>query len=107
MAEGSRVRYKADYIWEAPDDGSRHEVIDGELCVSPPPAWRHQRYRSRLMLMVLGPVVYRDGLGEMVPAPKGVVLDEDSGVAPGLLFIRKERVGIIRERGRRGRPDWW
>ena len=38
-----------DRIWtvddldELPDDGNRYEIIDGELFVTPAPAWPHQR----------------------------------------------------------------
>ena len=34
------VRFKAEDIWDAPEDGNVYEVIDGELYVTPAPAWR-------------------------------------------------------------------
>lgn len=99
-----KVRYRAEDIWDMPDDGNTYEVIDGELYVSPSPGFRHQRSTGRLYL-IIGPVVYRDELGEMVTAPLGVVLDPESGVQPDLLFIRRDRAGIISERGIEGAPD--
>jgi len=36
------VRFLASDIWDAPDNGKKYEVIDGNLCMSPPPAWKHQ-----------------------------------------------------------------
>lgn len=104
MAEKSGVRYKADYIWETPDDGNRYEVIDGELYVTPPPSLGHQRGLSRL-LMLIAPFVDREGLGEVFPAPTGVVLDPEGGVQPDLLFVRRERADILSQRGIEGPPD--
>ena len=42
MAARSKVRFLATDIWDTPDDGKRYEVIDGQLCVSPPPVTEHQ-----------------------------------------------------------------
>lgn len=35
-----------------PDDGKRHEIIDGEHCVTPSPNRRHQRLVGRLHLEI-------------------------------------------------------
>jgi len=99
-----KVRYKAEDIWDLPDDGNTYEVIDGELYVSPGPKFSHQRAAGRLFI-IIGMVVYRDHLGEIVTAPTGVVLDPESGVQPDILFIRRERASIISERGVEGAPD--
>jgi hypothetical protein len=42
MAVPKRIRFKADDIWDTPDDGKRYEVIDGQLYVTPPPVTEHQ-----------------------------------------------------------------
>lgn len=47
MALPHKARYRADDIWDTPDDGNRYEVIDGVLYVSPPPIWDHQLGLSR------------------------------------------------------------
>ncbi len=65
------IRFKADDIWDTPEDGKRYEVIDAGLYVTPPPGWGHQRGVSKLLLIV-GTHVYRNALGEIVPAPVGV-----------------------------------
>ena len=104
MTQRSRIRYRAEDIWDTPEDSNRYEVIDGDLYVTPAPAWRHQRCLGRLYIIV-GSAVYREGLGEIVPAPTGVVLDPDDGVQPDLLFIKRERLGIISARGVEGAPD--
>src|SRR4051812_16156417 len=98
------VRFKAEDIWDAPDDGNVYEVIDGELYVTPAPAWRHQRALNRLNLPI-GTYVYSHGLGEVVTAPTGVVLGIGTGVQPDLLYISRERLHLISERGVEGAPD--
>jgi Uma2 family endonuclease len=49
--------------------------------------------------------VYRQGLGELVAAPVGVVLDESTGVQPDLVYVSRERLGLISARGVEGAPD--
>jgi Uma2 family endonuclease len=104
MALPRKARYQASDIWDTPDDGHRYEVIDGELYVTPPPSWDHQRGLSKLHLRV-GPFVYEHGLGEVVQAPIGVVLDEGTAVQPDLVYVSRERRAIIVERGIEGAPD--
>lgn len=104
MAARSRVRFKAEDIWEAPDDEYRYEVIDGELYMTPSPSWSHQRALMKLSVYV-AEWVYRHALGEVVSAPLGVVLDEETAVQPDLLYVSCERAGIISARGLEGAPD--
>jgi Uma2 family endonuclease len=104
MAVRGRVRFKADDIWDTPDDGKRYEVIDGELFVTPPPVWGHQYASSRLHIYV-GQHVYANRLGALVSAPVGVVLDDENGLQPDLVYVSAERAGIISERGIEGAPD--
>lgn len=98
------VRFKAGDIWDAPDDQYRYEVIDGGLFMTPAPGWPHQRGLGKLHIY-LGGWVYLHELGEIVEAPVGVVLDEEAGVQPDLVFISRERLGIISARGVEGAPD--
>lgn len=104
MAMRGRVRFKANDIWDAPEDGNRYEVIDGELFVTPAPGWLHQRGLNKLNIR-LGQHIYDHDLGEIVTAPTAVVLDEETGVEPDLVYISRERLGIISERGVEGAPD--
>jgi Uma2 family endonuclease len=101
---GTHIRFKADDIWDTPDDGKRYEVIDGALYVTPPPGWGHQRGITKLILIV-GGHVYQHGLGEVVPAPVGVKLDEENAVEPDLVYVSNERRQIIVDRGVVGVPD--
>jgi Uma2 family endonuclease len=104
MARRSSIRFRADDIWDTPEDGNRYEVIDGELYVSPPPIEPHQRASGALHYYVTHHVRQRR-LGRVYFAPLGVVLDEENGVQPDLVYISRERLGIIAERGVEGAPD--
>jgi Uma2 family endonuclease len=104
MAGRSKVRFKAGDIWDVPDDKFRYEVIDGDLFMTPAPSWKHQTALMELSLLV-GAWVRAHRLGSVVQAPVGVVLDEENGVQPDLVYVSRERAHIISERGVEGSPD--
>jgi Uma2 family endonuclease len=98
------TRFLASDIWDAPDNGKKYEVIGGVLYVSPAPVWKHQLQLNRLNKRVIN-WVDDHRLGYVVTGPTGVVLDDENGVEPDLLFISHERAHIISERGVEGAPD--
>jgi Uma2 family endonuclease len=104
MTVRSGVRFKADDIWDTPEDGNRYEVIDGELYVTPPPLEPHQGAAGALYRHI-SPYVHERRLGKIYFAPLGVVLDDENGVQPDLVYVSSERQGIIVERGIEGAPD--
>lgn len=73
-----------------PEDGSRYEIIDGELYVSKPPHWRHQ-----LTCDQVGDALRRwskiSGDGVAVTAP-GLIFAESEAVAPDLVWVSRERL---------------
>ena len=104
MALRSGVRFTADDIWDTPEDGKRYEVVDGELYVTPPPREPHQRASTNLVGYIWQ-YVHQRRLGTVYSAPFGVVLDEDNGVQPDIVYVSRERQGMIVERGIEGAPD--
>lgn len=50
-----------------PDNGSRYEIIDGELFVTRAPHWKHQKACARI-ISALDVWSQTTGLGEVVPA---------------------------------------
>src|SRR5579884_4475275 len=96
MAVRRGVQFLATDIWDTPDDGKRYEVIDGELYVTPPPKWGHQRGITKLLVFIAN-YIYPRKLGEVVPAPTGLVLDDHNGLDPDLIYISSARAGIITE----------
>ena len=98
------VRFLASDIWDAPDNGKTYEVIDGELYVSPAPDLEHQRQLNRLNKWVINWVDDHD-LGTVFTSPTGVVLDDENGIEPDLLFVSHGRAHILKRRGVEGAPD--
>ena len=87
-----------------PEDGQRHEILDGVHVVSPAPGRRHQRVSSRLSAR-LETFVEKKGLGEVYPAPFDVRLSEHDVLEPDLLFISSGRIEILTEDHVLGAPD--
>jgi Uma2 family endonuclease len=87
-----------------PEDGQRHEIIDGEHYVTPSPVTLHQRIGFRLTLR-LGGFVELHGLGEVFVAPYDVVFSKHDIVQPDLLFISRQRAGIVTPKNVQGSPD--
>ena len=104
MTVRSGLRFKADDMWDTPEDGNRYEVIDGELYVTPPPLERHQNASSTLHGYIW-PYVHQRQLGKVYSAPFGVVLDDENGIQPDIVYVSRERHGLIVERGLEGAPD--
>lgn len=71
---------------QLPDDGNRYEVIDGELFVTPAPAWRHQAAVFELA-RIIADYVEPQGIGAVLPAPADVVFTEYRGVQPDLFVV--------------------
>src|SRR5688500_11271223 len=87
-----------------PDDGNRYEVIAGELYVSPSPRPSHQLILTPL-IMRLHPFVEQFGLGRVYIGPIDVLFAEGDYLEPDLVFVRRDRLGIVSDRGLEGPPD--
>lgn len=87
-----------------PEDGKRHELIDGDHYVTPAPLTKHQRIVAALHRLI-GPFVYERSLGTVFCAPVDVLLSHVDVVQPDFLFISTTRSSIITERNIQGAPD--
>jgi len=87
-----------------PDDGKRHEIIDGVHYVTPSPNRRHQRLVGRLHLQVARHLEAHPGLGEVFLAPFDVVLSRFDVVEPDLLFIAGDQPEILTAQNVQGPP---
>jgi Uma2 family endonuclease len=87
-----------------PEDGQRHEILDGEHYVTPSPFLRHQRISIRLSSWLFN-FVDQHGLGEVFAAPADVVLSPYDIVQPDIFFISNERARIATEKNVQGAPD--
>lgn len=84
------VKLTYDDLLHLPEDGLRHEIVDGEHFVSAAPNTRHQRLVRRLTV-ALGAWLEDHGIGELFPAPFDVVLSRHDVVEPDLVFLSNVR----------------
>ena len=87
-----------------PDDGCRHELIDGEHHVTPSPLTKHQRIVLNLSL-ILGPFVRKKKLGEVFVSPVDVVFSHLDVVVPDLVYVSNERSKVVTDKNLQGAPD--
>ena len=87
-----------------PDDGKRHEIIEGDHSVTPAPKTKHQKVSFNLTVAIGSFVKQRD-LGMVLAAPCDVILSDENVVQPDLLFVSTARAAIVTEDNIRGAPD--
>ena len=87
-----------------PDDGKRHELIDGEHYVTPASNRRHQVAVTNLTALLVLAVRERR-LGRVFVAPFDVVFTRYDVVEPDLLFISAERSAVLTDANVQGAPD--
>ena len=87
-----------------PDDGKRHEIIDGEHYVTPAPNLRHQAI-SRNLTVRIGSFLLDHPLGRLFAAPCDVYLSRFDVVEPDLLFVSSAKNALFAANGIQGAPD--
>ncbi len=103
-------KYDSDAVRLTYDDycrmpaGLRYELVEGDLRMVPSPDVFHQEISKRLQRILLEWIEDR-GLGKVYNAPIDVVLSEHNVVQPDLLYVSRERLGIIEKANIWGAPD--
>jgi Uma2 family endonuclease len=92
-----------DYL-QFPDDGLRHEIIEGQHYVTPSPSTRHQRIVLRLLYLIENHL-QQNPVGELFAAPFDVLLSEYDVLEPDLLFLSLARSPLLTEKNLEGAPD--
>src|SRR5262249_53313752 len=87
-----------------PDDGKRYELINGELFELTGPTPKHQ-WASGGLYDRLKPFVLRNELGLVYYSPIDVYLTPHNTVQPDIVYVSRERLGIIRAQKIEGAPD--
>ena len=87
-----------------PDDGCRHEVIDGEHVVNPAPDMYHQRLSRRIQFQLYTQIELQ-GLGEVFDAPVDLQLSEWDIVQPDLVVVLSHNEKIMTPKKIEGSPD--
>lgn len=103
MAIAAKKLTYADFE-KIPADGFRHEIIEGEECMTPAPNPDHQSVIVKLTALLWSHVTARK-LGRLFVAPTDVVLSDHDVVEPDLFFITQDRVQIIGPKNIQGAPD--
>lgn len=97
--------YTIDDIYALPD-GTRAELIDGEMYMMAPPGLRHQRLVSFIHGTIFQYISEKNGDCEVFPAPFAVFLNSDDRtyVEPDISVICDK--SKLDEKGCYGAPDW-
>jgi Uma2 family endonuclease len=100
-----RVKLTYDDLLALPDDGMRHELIDGEHYETPAPISAHQLIVGNLYLWLSGHVRERK-LGVVMLAPFDIVFSPHDVVEPDLMYFAADRFKqVVGERNAQGPPD--
>jgi Uma2 family endonuclease len=100
----SQKRYTyADFLL-FPDDGKRHEIIDGIHYATPSPNTRHQELVGRLHLAIALHLRTHRSAGRVFLAPFDVVFSNWDVVEPDLLFIAGDQLNILTDKNVQGSP---
>jgi Uma2 family endonuclease len=87
-----------------PDDGKRHEILEGEHVMTPAPAPRHQSVVAHLTHLLLA-FLEEHPVGRAWPAPTDVILSTTDVAQPDLCYVQAARLGIVTDRAIEGAPD--
>jgi Uma2 family endonuclease len=88
-----------------PDDGLRHELIDGEHFVTPSPASRHQIVLANLFRLI-GSHTHMAKCGVTLFAPYDIVFTDHDVVEPDLMYFSNARyAAVVTEKNAQGAPD--
>lgn len=102
-AGGSQRRLTYADFRRFPNDGQRHELINGEHAVTPSPIWRHQELSVRLVI-ALGTFLQANPIGSVFHAPFDCVFSFFDIVEPDLLVVTNDQREILTKRNVRGAP---
>ena len=102
VPQAYRLGY-ADWL-RLPDDGRLCELLEGELFLAPPPSIAHQR-ASRNVELRLAEHLRATGAGEVLYAPVGVRLSDDTVLEPDLVVVLREHADRVGTQAIEGPPD--
>lgn len=97
-------RMTAAEFWDAAPDDRKAELINGVMVMAPPPLDIHEKLFGFLFSLLRDYVEEHD-LGEVRGSRTGVELAPDQVYEPDLLFVSRDRLGIVQRHGVVGPPD--
>jgi len=99
-----RIKYTYQDYLNLPDDGKRYELINGELVMTPAPNTIHQNIIVK-MIYEIERFLQQQKIGKLFCAPTDVKFNDTNILQPDIVFISKERSGVITENIINGAPD--
>jgi Uma2 family endonuclease len=87
-----------------PEGAPNHQLIEGDLVVSPSPSSFHQDILINLVT-IFRSYLREHPIGKIYVAPLDTYLSDINVFQPDLLFVRKENLPIVEEHGIEGAPD--
>ena len=97
------IRLTYDDFVHFPDDGNRHELIDGVHHVTPSRDVRHQVIVVRLVVEI-ATYLKQHPVGRVFIAPLDVVLSNHDVVEPDVLFVATDQTEMLTEKNVQGPP---
>lgn len=102
-AAGMKLTYDDFLLF--PDDGKRHELIDGEHYVTASPNTKHQQVSMDLAFLIRS-WLEEHPIGRLFAAPYDIVLSHFDVVVPDLIYVSNERSAqIVTAAHLRGAPE--
>ena len=102
---GSRVKLTYDDFVLFPDDGLRHELIDGEHYVTASPNMKHQWVSGNLHFLIRS-WLETHRVGRLFYAPFDVVFTRFDVVEPDLLYVSNDRAtDVLTKANVQGAPE--
>ena len=98
-----KVRFTVEDYMSTPE-GTRYELLDGDMIVAPSPSTRHQRILLELAIILNGFIKSR-GLGSLWTSPFDVIFAGQEVAQPDILFVSNARAEIVTPDNVQGAPD--
>ena len=98
------TRLTVDDFMLFPDDGKRHEIIDGVHYVTPSPVTRHQTISGRLFLSLGNFLEAHPARGRVFFARLDVIFTRWDVVEPDLMVVAGDQLDIITTKNVQGAP---
>lgn len=80
------------------------QLINNQIIMSPAPSDTHQKVKLKISANLFL-LVEKNEWGEVRDAPYDVYLNDENIYQPDIVFIKKENIGNITEKGYHGAPD--
>ena len=86
-------------------EGTRAEIINGILYMSPAPSLDHQEISISLSSLIFS-FVTKKKLGKVYASPVDVYLNDENSFQPDIVFVSNKNSSILKKDGIHGCPDF-